>query len=177
MQDYASRACTEQGLKLERRHLNVLVLGMRYRRFDAVVKGQGDAAGLGDWLARQEGYKKRLCQWVEVVWSKSLGLATDIELDSKRKSEEEKRRKADERARRRNAGVKRQEKAARERAEAQRQAAGPGKVSRPVQSVEFFRDRLRSGGRRWWCCRRVVFGWILRLARWIVGIMKGLCTR
>ena len=158
LQDYAGRARTEQGLKLERRHLNVLVLGMRYRRFDAVVKGTGDAAGLvglGDWLARQEGYDKGLCQWVEVVWSKSLGLATDIELDVKRKSEEEKRRKADERARRRNAEeqarrreaeVKRQEEAARERAEARRQAAVPGKVSRPMQSVEVFRDSLRGGG-------------------------------
>ena len=159
LQDYAGRARVEQGLDLERRHLNVLVLGMRYRRFDGVVKGGGDAAGLvglGDWLSRQEGYDKGLCQWVEVVWSKSLGLATDIELDSKRKSEEEKRRrKADKRARRRNAEeqarrreaeLKRQEKAARQRAKARRQAAGPGKVSAPVQSVEVFRDRLRSGG-------------------------------
>ena len=94
LQDYAGRARVEQSLNLERKHLNVLVLGMRYRRFDEVVKGRGDAAGLnglGDWLSRQEGYDKGLCQWVEVVWSKSLGLATDIELDSKRKSEEEKR--------------------------------------------------------------------------------------
>ena len=44
LQDYAGRARTEQGLNLERRHLNVL--GMRYRRFDAVVKGTGDAAWL-----------------------------------------------------------------------------------------------------------------------------------
>ena len=161
LQDYAGRARTEQGLQLERRHLNVLMLGMRYRRFDAVVKGTGDAAGLvglGDWLSRQEGYDKALCQWVEAVWSKSLGLATDLELDSKanrRRAEEEKRRQADERTRRRNADeqarrreaeVKRQEKAARERAKAQRQAAVPGKVSRPVQSVEVFRDRLRVGG-------------------------------
>ena len=111
LQDYAGRARTEQGLQLERKHLNVLMLGMRYRRFDAVVKGRGDAAGLvglGDWLARQEGYDKGLCQWVEAVWSKSLGLATDIELDSKanrRRAKEEKRRKADERARRGNAGA------------------------------------------------------------------------
>ena len=46
LQDYAGRARAAQGLNLERRHLNVLVLGMRYRRFDAVVKGRGDAAGL-----------------------------------------------------------------------------------------------------------------------------------
>ena len=115
-----------------------------------------------------------------MVWSKSLGLATDIELDSKasrRRAEEEKRREVDERARRRNAEeqvrrraaeVKRHKKAARERAEAQRlrreaetrreqaaaheranavrQAAVPRKVSRPVQPVEVFRDRLRGGG-------------------------------
>ena len=82
---YAGRARAEQGLNLEHKHLNVLVRGMRYRHFDGVAKGKGDAAGLvglGDWLARQEGYDKGLCQWVEVVWSKSLGLATDIELDS-----------------------------------------------------------------------------------------------
>ena len=154
LQDYAGRALAEQGLKLERRHLNVLVLGMRYPRFDAVVKGTGDAAGLaglGNWLSRQEGYKKGLCQWVEVVWSKSLGLATDIELDAKakrRRAEEEQRRKADERARRRNAQeqARRREAEAKRQEKAARQAAGPRKVSRPVQSVEVFRDRLRSGG-------------------------------
>ena len=129
MQDYAGRARTEQGLNLEHRHLNVLVLvlGMRYRRFDEVVKGRGDAAvrnGLGDWLARQEGYDKRLCQWVEAVWSKSLGLATDIELDSKahrRRAEEEKRRKGDERARRRSV----EEQARRREAEVRRQEEAP----------------------------------------------------
>ena len=153
LQDYAGRARVEQSLNLERKHLNVLVLGMRYRRFDGAVKGRGDAAGLnglGDWLSRQEGYDKALCHWVEVVWSKSLGLATDIELDSKadrrRAKEEKRRRNAEEQARRREAEVKRQEKAARERAEARRQAAVPRKVSRPVQGVEVFRDRLRSGG-------------------------------
>lgn len=161
LQDYAGRARIEQGLNLERRHLNVLVLGMRYRRFDEVVKGRGDAAGLhglGDWLARKEGYDKGLCQWMEVVWSRSLGLKTDAEADSKRKSEGEKRRKADERARRRNAEeqarrraaeAKRQEAAARgraQRAKAQRQGARRRTASRPVQSVEAFRDRLRIGG-------------------------------
>ena len=172
LQDYAGRARTEQGLKLERRHLNVLMLGMRYPRFDAVVKGTGDAAGLvglGDWLSRQEGYKRGLCQWVEAVWSKSLGLATDIELDAKanrRRAQEEKRRKADEdeRARRGNAGAlemafnekgeiirksgsaRRRKAEARRQQQAARQAARPGKVSRAVQSVEVFRDRLRSGG-------------------------------
>ena len=83
LQDYAGRARAEQGLNLERRHLNVLVLGMRYRRFDAVVKGRRDAAGLvglGDWLSRQEGYDKGLCQWVEVVWSRSLGLKEERKL-------------------------------------------------------------------------------------------------
>ena len=51
------RARTEQGLNLERRHLKVLVLGMRYPRFDEVV-AQSKAhrvglVGLGDWLVRQ----------------------------------------------------------------------------------------------------------------------------
>ena len=105
---------------MERRRLNVLVLGMRYPRFDEVVaQGKTHRVGLGDWLARQEGYDKGLCQWVEVVRSKSLGLATDIELDSKgnrRRAEEEKRRKADERARRRNA----QERARRREAQVKR---------------------------------------------------------
>ena len=57
LQDYPGRPRIEQSLNLERKHLNVLVLRMRYRRFDAVVKGRGDAAGLnglGDWLARQK---------------------------------------------------------------------------------------------------------------------------
>ena len=95
---------------------------------------------------------------MEVVWSKSLGLATYIELDSKanrRRAEEEKRSKTDEHARRRNeqerarrreAQVKRQE-AALERAEAAHQADRPRKVLRPIQSLEIFRDRLRSGGK------------------------------
>ena len=153
LQDYAGRARIEQGLNLERKHLNVLELGMRYRRFDEVVKGRGDAAdlnGLGDWLARQEGYDKALCQWVEVVWSRSLGLKTDAEADSKRKSDEEKRqRNAEEQARRRAAEAKRQEAATRgraERAKAQRQGTKRRTASRPVQSVEAFRDRLRIGG-------------------------------
>ena len=56
------RARTEQGLNLERRHLNVLVLGMCYLRFDeVVVQGKTHRVGLGDWLARQEGYDKGLC--------------------------------------------------------------------------------------------------------------------
>ena len=42
--------------------------------------------------------------------------------------------------------VKRQEEVARQRAKAQRQAAGPRNVSRPIQSGEVFRYRLRSGG-------------------------------
>ena len=145
LQDYAGRARAKQSLNLERKHLNVLVSGMGYRHFDGVVKGRGDAAGLNglaDWLAREEGYDKALCQWVEVVWSKSLGLATDIKLDSKRKSEEEKRRQADEQARRRNA----QEQARRREEEARRQAAKPRNVSPPVQPVEVFRGRLRIGG-------------------------------
>ena len=62
------------------------------------------------------------------------------------RAKEEKRRKAEKQARRREAEARRQEAAARQRAEARCQAAGPGKVSRPVQSVEIFRDRLRGGG-------------------------------
>ena len=85
LQDYAGRARAEQVLNLRRKHLNALVLGMLYPRFDEVV-AQGKAhpvglRGLGDWLSRQEGYKRGLCQWVEVVWSRSLGLATDIKLE------------------------------------------------------------------------------------------------
>ena len=85
LQAYSGRARAEQVLNLRRKHLNALVLGMLYPRFDEVV-AQGKAhpvglRGLGDWLSRQEGYKRGLCQWVEVVWSRSLGLTTDIELD------------------------------------------------------------------------------------------------
>ena len=86
LRDYAVRARAEQALNLRRKHLNALVLGMLYPRFDEVV-AQGKAhpvglRGLGDWLSRREGYKRGLCQWVEVVWSRSLGLTTDIELDA-----------------------------------------------------------------------------------------------
>ena len=87
LRDYAGRARAEQVLSLRRKHLNALVLGMLYPRFDEVV-AQGKAhpvglRGLGDWLSRREGYKRGLCQWVEVVWSRSLGLTTDIELDAR----------------------------------------------------------------------------------------------
>ena len=104
LQDYSGRARAEQVLNLRRKHLNALVLGMLYPRFDEVVT-QGKAhpvglRGLGDWLSRQEGYKRGLCQWVEVVWSRSLGLATDIELDARpqraRHGEKAPRRPADE---------------------------------------------------------------------------------
>ena len=80
LQDYSRRANIENGLLLEGKHLNVLVSGMGYPRFDEVVsRNKADARsvglqGLGDWLARKEGYDKALCQWVEVVWSQSLGL-------------------------------------------------------------------------------------------------------
>ena len=152
LRDYAGRARTEQGLKLERKHLNVLMSGMRYPRFDAVV-------GLGDWLSCQEGYDKALCQWVEVVWSKSLSLATDIELDSKHKSEGEKRAPPSGRA-----GAPAQCGGAGEASGSGGKASGGGgpwtsrtgkgttsrarrrTTSRPVQSVEAFRDRLRIGG-------------------------------
>ena len=104
LQDYSRRARAEQVLNLRRKHLNALVLGMLYPRFDEVV-AQGKAhpvglRGLGDWLSRQEGYKRRLCQWVKVVWSRSLGLTTDIELDPRpqraRPNEAAPRRPADE---------------------------------------------------------------------------------
>ena len=80
LQDYSRRAHIEKGLLLEGKHLNVLVSGMGYPRFDELVsKHKTDARsvglqGLGDWLARKEGYDKALCQWVEEVWSQSLGL-------------------------------------------------------------------------------------------------------
>ena len=80
LQDYARRAHTEQGLLLEGKHLKALVSGMGYPGFDEVVSGNKAAArsvglrGLGDWLARTEGYDKALCQWVEEVWSHALGL-------------------------------------------------------------------------------------------------------
>ena len=80
LQDYARRAHTEQGLLLEGKHLKALVSGMGYPRFDEVVSGNKAAApsvglrGLGDWLARTEGYDGVLCQWVEAVWSHALGL-------------------------------------------------------------------------------------------------------
>ena len=80
LQDYSRRANIENGLLLEGKHLNVLVSGMGYPRFDELVsKHKADARsvglqGLGNWLARKEGYDKALCQWVEVVWSQSLGL-------------------------------------------------------------------------------------------------------
>ena len=80
LQDYSRQAHVEKGLLLEGKHLNVLVSGMGYPRFDELVsKYKTDARsvglqGLGDWLARKEGYDRALCQWVEVVWSQSLGL-------------------------------------------------------------------------------------------------------
>ena len=80
LQDYARRAHTEQGLLLEGKHLKALVSGMGYPGFDEVVSGNKAAArsvglrGLGDWLARTEGYDGVLCQWVEEVWSHALGL-------------------------------------------------------------------------------------------------------
>ena len=80
LQDYSRRAHTEQGLLLEGKHLKALVSGMGYPGFDEVVSGNKAAApsvglrGLGDWLARTEGYDGVLCQWVEEVWSHALGL-------------------------------------------------------------------------------------------------------
>ena len=74
------------GPRLERKHLNALVCAMRYPSFDE-VRVQGKAhpmglRGLGDWLAGQEGYERALCQWVEAVWSRSLGLQTSDEADA-----------------------------------------------------------------------------------------------
>ena len=103
LQDYSRQAHVEKGLLLEGKHLKALVSGMGYPRFDEVAsKNKADARsvglrGLGDWLARTEGYDRALCQWVEEVWSQSFGEA------SHRRAEEDRRRKADEQARRRNA--------------------------------------------------------------------------
>ena len=118
LQDYSRRTHIEKGLLLEGKHLNVLVSGMGYPRFDELVsKNKTDARsvglqGLGDWLARKEGYDRALCQWVEVVWSQSLGL----------------------KGRKVNYGT-----------EAGKSASDSGKTT-PKRAVKVFRDTLRSGG-------------------------------
>ena len=113
------------GPRLERKHLNALVCAMRYPSFDE-VRAQGRAhpmglRGLGDWLAGQEGYERALCQWVEAVWSRSLGLQTSDEADAQ----------------------------ADERAKGPRKASSkkPRKTARQGASAPVFRDRLSGGGK------------------------------
>ena len=170
LQDYSRQAHVEKGLLLEGKHLKALVSGMGYPGFDEVASRNKAAApsvglrGLGDWLARTEGYDGALCQWVEEVWSQSFGEA------SHRRAEEDRRRKADEQARRRNADeqakrreeeTRRQQAAARQRAKEQHlrrekerkadeQAKRREEEARRRQvadnKVKVFRDPLRSGG-------------------------------
>ena len=170
LQDYSRQAHAEKGLLLEGKHLKALVSGMGYPRFDEVAsRNKADARsvglqGLGDWLARTEGYDGALCQWVEEVWSQSFGKA------SHRRAEEDRRRKADEQARRRNADeqakrreeeTRRQQAAARQRVKEQHlrrekerkadeQAKRREEEARRRQvadnKVKVFRDTLRSGG-------------------------------
>ena len=126
LQDYSRQAHVEKGLLLEGKHLKALVSGMGYPRFDEVASRNKTAArsvglrGLGDWLARTEGYDGALCQWVEEVWSQSFGEA------SHRRAEEDRRRKADDQARRRNADeqAKRREEEARRRQAADNEKGG-----------------------------------------------------
>ena len=112
------------GPRLERKHLNALICAMRYPSFDE-VRAQGRAhplglRGLGDWLAGQEGYERALCQWVEAVWSRSLGLQTSDEADAP----------------------------ADERAKGPRKASSkkPHKTAWQGASAPVFRDRLSGGG-------------------------------
>ena len=170
LQDYSRQAHVEKGLLLEGKHLKALASGMGYPGFDEVASRNKAAApsvglqGLGDWLARTEGYDGALCQWVEEVWSQSFGEA------SHRRAEEDRRRKADEQARRRNADeqakrreeeTRRQQAAARQRVKEQHlrrekerkadeQAKRREEEARQRQvadnKVKVFRDPLRSGG-------------------------------
>ena len=145
LQDYSRQAHAEKGLLLESKHLNVLVSGMGYPRFDEVVSRNKTAArsvglrGLGDWLARKEGYDKALCQWVEVVWSQSLGLkGRKVSYGTgagKSASAPSKARKAG-----RKAGHRRVED------DAQKPLRYRESKTAPKRAVKVFRDTLRSGG-------------------------------
>ena len=145
LQDYSRRAHIEKGLLLEGKHLNVLVSGMGYPRFDELVsKNKTDAPsvglqGLGDWLARKEGYDKALCQWVEVVWSQSLGLkGRKVSYSTgagKSASASSKAREAG-----RKAGHRRVED------DAQKPLRYRESKTAPKRAVEVFRDTLRDGG-------------------------------
>ena len=145
LQDYSRQAHIEKGLLLESKHLNVLVSGMGYPRFDELVsKHKTDAPsvglqGLGDWLARKEGYDRALCQWVEEVWSQSLGLkGHKVNYGTgagKSASAPSKAREAGRKAGHRSAEQ-----------DAQKPLRYREGKTAPKRAVEVFRDTLRSGG-------------------------------
>ena len=141
LQDYARRAHTEQGLLLEGKHLKALVCGMGYPGFDEVVSGNKAAArsvglrGLGDWLARTEGYDGVLCQWVEEVWSHALGLGgRKVSYGTKGGKPASVVSKAKEAGHRRVEGGE------------QKPLRYPDRETAPKRAVEVFRDTLRDGG-------------------------------
>ena len=141
LQDYARRAHTEQGLLLEGKHLKALVSGMGYPGFDEVVSGNKAAArsvglrGLGDWLARTEGYDGVLCQWVEEVWSHALGLGgRKVSYGTKGRKPASVVSKAKEAGHRRVEGGE------------QKPLRYPDRETAPKRAVEVFRDTLRDGG-------------------------------
>ena len=145
LQDYARRAHTEQGLLLEGKHLKALVSGMGYPGFDEVVSGNKAAArsvglrGLGDWLARTEGYDGVLCQWVEEVWSHALGLGgRKVNYGTKGGKPASVVSKAKEVGRK--AGHRRVED------DAQKPLRYRERKTAPKRAVEVFRDTLRDGG-------------------------------
>ena len=141
LQDYSRRAHTEQGLLLEGKHLKALVCGMGYPGFDEVVSGNKAAArsvglrGLGDWLARTEGYDGVLCQWVEEVWSHALGLGgRKVNYGTKGGKPAAVVSKAKEAGHRRVEGGE------------QKPLRYPDRETAPKRAVEVFRDTLRDGG-------------------------------
>ena len=141
LQDYSRRAHTEQGLLLEGKHLKALVSGMGYPGFDEVVSGNKAAArsvglrGLGDWLARTEGYDGVLCQWVEEVWSHALGLGgRKVSYGTKGGKPASVVSKAKEAGHRRVEGGE------------QKPLHYPDRETAPKCAVEVFRDTLRDGG-------------------------------
>ena len=145
LQDYSRQAHVEKGLLLEGKHLKALVSGMGYPGFDEVVsRNKTDAPsvglqGLGDWLAHTEGYDGALCQWVEEVWSQSLGLkgrkvnyGTEA---GKSASAPSKARKAGRKASHRKVED-----------DAQKPLRYREGKTAPKRAVEVFRDTLQSGG-------------------------------